>query len=437
MTDSETENTGSENTDEPNETPPRDVVNQAFAALGMFWGRFQEDRCLRVAASLSYTSLLALVPFIAITFAMLAAFPVFEGMREQVQSFVFENFVPEAGHVAGKYLDTFLDNAGKMTAVGIIGLAVTAIMLLGTIEGAFNIIFRVRRPRRLVPRLLVFWAIVTLGPLLLGASLSLSTYFYAASEWVGADMFQGVGGWLTKTLPTVMVMAGLTVFYLVIPNRPVRFVHALIGGVIGGLLFSFLRSGFGAFMSVSTTYQTLYGAMAIVPVFLIWMYLTWSVVLLGGVITAVLGERFNFVLGQGAGLKVRRIELAVTLLKVLHERAKRGGAMPFAELVREANADSGAVEMILEELFKAGFVESNEDSAWVMARDPSSATLYDVYQALGHTQDTENIDHEVERFTEIVVAAETARRDVLSKTLAYVLEKPTAASDDKVRSIKP
>jgi len=437
LTDAEVENTEAEKTDEPVGAPPRDIVNQAIAALSMFWVRFQEDRCLRVAASLSYTSLLALVPFIAITFAMLAAFPVFEGMREQVQSFVFENFVPEAGQVAGEYLDTFLANAGKMTAVGIIGLAVTAIMLLGTIEGAFNIIFRVRRPRRIVPRLLVFWAIVTLGPLLLGASLSLSTYFYAASEWVGTDMFQGFGGWLTKTLPTVMVMAGLTVFYLVIPNRPVRFIHALAGGVIGGLLFSFLRGGFGAFMSVSTTYQTLYGAMAIVPVFLIWMYLTWSVVLLGGVIAAVLGERLNFVLGQGSGMKVRRIELAVTLLKVLYERSKRGGAMPFADLVRGAGADSGAVEMILEELFKAGFVESNDDSAWVMARDPSSASLYDVYQALGHTQDTESIDHEVERFAEIVVAAEAARREVLSKPLSYVLEKTGTAPGDNIRSITP
>jgi len=414
-----------------------DVVNQAFNLLGTFFKRFQEDRCLRVAASLSYTSLLALVPFIAITFAMLAAFPVFEGMREQIQSFVFENFVPEAGHVAGEYLDSFLANTGKMTAVGIIGLAVTSVMLLGTIEGAFNIIFRVRRPRRIVPRLLVFWAIVTLGPLLLGASLSLSTYFYAAKEWVGADLFHGVGGWFAKSLPTLMVMAGLTVFYVVIPNRPVRFVHAVTGGVVGGFLFALLRSGFGAFMSVSTTYQTLYGAMAVLPVFLVWMYLTWSVVLLGGVISAVLGERRNLFNDQEAGAKVRRIELAVILLRLLFEQSKTGGAMPFPALVQQSKADSGAVELILEALCKAGFVEANEDSEWVLARDPGTATLYSVYQALGHTQDTETLGEAGDRFHSIVITAENARREVLGKTLAYLFESDPADSEGKVTSIKP
>jgi len=417
---------------------PRDIVNQGFTMLGTFWRRFGEDRCLRVAASLSYTSLLALVPFIAITFAMLAAFPVFEGMREQIQGFVFDNFVPEAGQVAGQYLEGFLANTGKMTAVGIAGLAVTAIMLLGTIEGAFNIIFRVRRERRIVPRLLVFWAIVTLGPLLLGASLSLSTYFYAATEWVGADLFQGFGGWITKTLPTFMVMAGLTVFYLVIPNRPVQIKHAAIGGVVGGFLFSVLRSGFGAFMSVSSTYQTLYGAMAVLPVFLIWMYLTWSVVLLGGVITAVLGERLNFVGGQEPGVKVKRIELAVSLLRLLDRRAKTGGAMPFTDLVAGSQADSGAVEMILEALFKAGFVESNDDSAWVLARDPRSASLYEVYEALGHTQDTEEMDSSSDRFQEIVVGAEAARREVLSQPLSYVFEEGSLGEGEgNVTSLKP
>jgi len=198
-----------------------------------------------------------------------------------------------------------------------------------------------------------------------------------------------------------------------------------------------LRSGFGAFMSVSTTYQTLYGAMAVLPVFLVWMYLTWSVVLLGGVISAVLGERRNLFNDQEAGAKVRRIELAVILLRLLFEQSKTGGAMPFPALVQQSKADSGAVELILEALCKAGFVEANEDSEWVLARDPGTATLYSVYQALGHTQDTETLGEAGDRFHSIVITAENARREVLGKTLAYLFESDPADSEGKVTSIKP
>ncbi|MGA0394795.1 MAG: YihY family inner membrane protein, partial [Rhodospirillales bacterium] len=146
--------------------------------IGFLWHRFVENDCLRLAASLSYTSMLAIVPLTAIAFSMLAAFPVFEGVREEFQSVLFKNFLPTSAEAMRDYFDQFVDNTAKLTAVGIIGLALIAVLLLGTIESALNSIFRVIRPRALLPRLLVFWALLTLGPLLLGASFSLSTYFF-------------------------------------------------------------------------------------------------------------------------------------------------------------------------------------------------------------------------------------------------------------------
>ena len=226
----------------------RDVTRQTEAmaknAAAFFpysWYRFSDDRCLRMAASLSYTSLLAVVPLTAIAFSMLAAFPVFEGVRGDFQAALFSNFLPQSADAMREYFDQFVANTAKLTAVGIIGLAVTAILLLGTIEADLNVIFRVPRPRALIPRLLVFWAVLTLGPLLLGASFSLSTYFFALTQWAGLDQGTGPLERLTRLLPTVISLITLTLFYMIIPNRPVALRAAVVGGTIAGLMLGLLR----------------------------------------------------------------------------------------------------------------------------------------------------------------------------------------------------
>ncbi len=227
----------------------RDVTRQteamaknAAAFFAYSWHRFSDDRCLRMAASLSYTSLLAVVPLTAIAFSMLAAFPVFEGVRGDFQAALFSNFLPQSADAMREYFDQFVANTAKLTAVGIIGLAVTAILLLGTIEADLNVIFRVPRPRALIPRLLVFWAVLTLGPLLLGASFSLSTYFFALTQWAGLDQGTGPLERLTRLLPTVISLITLTLFYMIIPNRPVALRAAVVGGTIAGLMLGLLGS---------------------------------------------------------------------------------------------------------------------------------------------------------------------------------------------------
>ncbi|MCW9034396.1 MAG: YihY family inner membrane protein [Alphaproteobacteria bacterium] len=352
-------------------------------ALGV-WKRFQEDRCLRVAASLSYTSLLALVPFAAIFFAMLSAFPVFEGVREQIQTFMFENFIPSSGAVAGEYFDKFMANTGKLTAVGSIGLAVTAVLMLATIEAALNVIFRVPVLRGIVPRFLVYWALVTLGPLLLGASLSLSTYLFAMSKFVGEDFTQTFGGYFTSALPTMMVMVALSLVYLVIPNKRVRLRHAIAGGITAGLLFAILRTWFGAYVAGGSAYTTIYGAMATIPVFLVWMYLTWSVVLIGAVLTAVLGENWqNRKTKVAEENPVPRLEHTLKLLGVLHQASlKEGGALTTKEIVENAKTTENSSENVLIALQLGKFVEKTQEEKWVLARNLEAATLFDLSEAM-------------------------------------------------------
>ncbi len=240
-----TEKGENEATEVPKTTKPAELATRSSPLrlseirlfVGYVWHRFGEDRCAAMASSLSYTSLLAIVPLTAIAFSMLAAFPVFEGVWGEFQKMLFSNFLPQSAEAMQDYFEQFVRNTAQLTAVGIIGLALTAILLLGTIEANLNAIFRVIHPRAMVPRLLVFWALMTLGPLLLGASFSLSTYFFAVTEWMGVDeSSMGVGN-LALLTPTLIVIAALGMFYVIIPNRPVAFRDAIVGAIIAGLLF--------------------------------------------------------------------------------------------------------------------------------------------------------------------------------------------------------
>ncbi len=259
-----------------------------FLAYG--WRRFVEDRCPSVAAALSYTSLLALVPLAAIVFAVLAAVPLFDGARESINGFVFDNFVPHTGEQIAATFDGFVDNAGELKALGIAGLVIPAFMLLATIEATFNRIFRVVRHRRLPSRLVVYFVVLTLGPVALGVSVSLATNVAAAASWAGFDGLSGLPWRLDWLGPALLIVAAFSVLYTVVPNREIAWRDAIAGGLCAGLLFSGLRWALGLYLENFPIYQTIYGALSAVPVFLIWMYLSWAAVLIGAVITATLSE---------------------------------------------------------------------------------------------------------------------------------------------------
>ncbi|MGE5145564.1 MAG: virulence factor BrkB family protein, partial [Candidatus Eiseniibacteriota bacterium] len=252
--------------------------------------RFVDDRCLRVAGELSYTTLLSLVPLLAVGLAMLSAFPVFAGMREDIQSFVFFNFVPAAGDVVQKQFSSFLENAGKLTAFGIVALGITALLLLNTIESAFNLIWREKRARPLIIRFLTYWAILTLGPLLIGSSIALSSYIFTLTKLIGIEAFTGPLGELVRLLPFLLLVLGLMALYVIMPARPARWRPALAGAVVAALLFEVLKHLFALYVTKFPSYEAIYGALAALPLFLIWMYLAWALVLFGAEVAASIPE---------------------------------------------------------------------------------------------------------------------------------------------------
>lgn len=348
--------------------------------------RFKEDNCLRVASSLSYTSLLAIVPLTAIAFSMLAAFPVFEGAREQFQAAMFENLLPSTAEATQEYFNTFVRNSTTLSAVGIVGLALTAVLLLGTIESAMNGIFRVVRPRALGPRLLVFWALITLGPLMLGASFSLSGYLFAATRWLGVDD-SGFGFIdVAAVLPTLMIVIAFSAFYLIVPNRPVDARGAVMGGIVAGVLFSLLRKIFGLYVTSIPTYQTVYGAVSAVPIFLVWMYASWTVVLFGASITAAFSE-WRSAAGRPGGDAVRpseRLRAALSILAMLYRASLSGTVVKRGKVLRETGFGEAAIDKLLVDLRAANMIE-NSRRGWVLCRDISTVTLFDLYDALGFT----------------------------------------------------
>ncbi|MEQ8666100.1 MAG: YihY family inner membrane protein [Rhodospirillales bacterium] len=401
-----------------------------FAAY--VWDRFREDRCWRMAAGLGYTSLLALVPLSAIAFAMLAAFPVFGGLREQFQDILFANLLPQSAEAMRTYFDQFIRNTTTLSAVGVIGLAATAILLLGTIEADLNAIFRVRRPRPLIPRLLVFWAVISLGPLVVGASFSLATYFFVATQWLQLDGPGGALGFLGVVAPSLIIILGLIAFYMVIPNRPVAFSSAAVGAIVAGVLFALLRRVFAWYVVEFPTYENVYGALSAVPIFLVWMYLSWSVVLLGAVLTASFNE-WHSAGGRPQPLDAAfgaRLRITARLLGALHEASrgdiiKRNGAgLGRRALLKATGISDVALDSLLVMLRRDGFIELGANKRWLLVRDLDNTTLGDLMATIGMDfsgRDDSNAP-ETAVLVEYLAKLETAQSDVLAAPLRKVLD---------------
>lgn len=252
--------------------------------------RFREERCAQAAASLAFTTLLALVPLLTVALVLISRFDLFSGLGEALRSFLLANLLPEkAGKVIATYALQFSQKTGRLTALGTGMLVVTAMLLMFSIDRVFGQIWRVRQPRPLLRRVLVYLGGLVLGPVILGACVAAATYLMTASLGLVNEPM-----WMTnlmlKILPVLLLAALCGLIYFAMPNRPVMPSHAVAGGVVAALGFALVQRGFGLYISAFPNYTLIYGAFATVPIFLVWLYLSWLVVLAGALTAAVLGE---------------------------------------------------------------------------------------------------------------------------------------------------
>lgn len=285
--------------------------------------RSSEDRIPQIAGSLTFTTVLALVPLFAVTFALFTAFPIFNSFRDALQSFLAGHLMPESvNDQIFKYLNLFASKAKGLTAAGLIALLVTSVATMMTIESVFNVIWRVPRPRPLAQRVLVYWSILTLGPLLFGASLSISSYVFSQSLSLVRTLPTGAE-WLLSLLPVGLTALGFTLLYTYMPHVRVDWRDALVGGVAAALAFELAKRGFAFYIQKFPTYTAVYGAFAAVPIFLLWVYLSWLVTLLGATLTAILPalRQGHFHHRQFPGSDLLDI---LTLLALLNEAREAG-----------------------------------------------------------------------------------------------------------------
>ncbi|MBS4097355.1 MAG: YihY family inner membrane protein [Sulfuricella sp.] len=341
--------------------------------------RFLADRCAQVAASLTLTTLLALVPIFTIAVTVFSAFPVFGEMMAQVKIFLLTNMVPNsAGKIIAVYMTQFSEKAARLTAIGIALLTVTALMLMLTINQAFNVIWRVRRPRPLLQRFLIYWAVLTLGPLLVGASLSLTSYLVSLSlGWVGeSPVLRMVPLNLT---PVLLTIAALTLLYLAVPNRTVKAVHALAAGAVAGVAFELMKKLFALYLTTFPTYTLVYGAFAILPIFLVWVYLSWLTILFGAVMAAALPYWHRSIRGH-ENTPAFQFAQALIALRVLYQAWLGGAALPLAEIQAHLQVGLDESEDILMRLEKAHWVSRTASHAWLLSCDPDALSVAEIFR---------------------------------------------------------
>lgn len=326
--------------------------------------RFLADRGANNAAALTYTTLFAVVPMMTVTFSMLSAVPAFQGTGEQIQAFIFRNFVPSAGEMVQEYLRNFTAQARQLTWIGVIVLAVTALLMLVTIEKAFNTIWRVRQPRRGVSSFLLYWAILSLGPILLGAGFAVSTYIASLSLLSGPDALIGA-----KTLlgfaPLLFSVAAFTLLYASVPNARVPVLHALLGGLFTAVLFEVAKALFGLYVQRFPGYQLIYGAFATVPLFLLWIYLSWLIVLFGAELVCNLSSS-----PQWRRRAMPRLLVVMGVLRVFHARQQSGLKVRHRDVQRQGwQLPEHEWEEVLEFLEQQQLVAPTSAGAWVLSRD--------------------------------------------------------------------
>ena len=254
-----------------------------------YYQRCNGDQITITAGYLSFVSLLSLVPLITVMLSVVSAFPVFTSVKDMLQEFVFSNFLPTSGEQVQNYINSFVDNASKMTAVGILFLVGVALSLISAIDKSLNQIWSVKEKRKMVISFAIYWMVLTLGPVFIGASVGATSYLISIAD----SITPGFSTFLIKLLPFAISTTAFALLYMTVPNTDVGIKPAFFGGVVAAVLFELTKRVFALYITSFPSYEVIYGALATIPILFLWVYLSWIVVLLGAEATVTL-EQFTW-----------------------------------------------------------------------------------------------------------------------------------------------
>ena len=349
-------------------------LQNAGPRLRYLINRFIEDRLNANAAALTFVSLFAFVPLLTVTLSIASALPAAGDIEAKLSDFLLQFLLPESSTQVVQYLSTFIDQARSLTVFGVGILLVTAVLMLRNIEKALNDIWRNRANRRPLQSFLLYWAVLSFGPAAIGLGLGVRAYLFAATnDWGGIQLF-GLGSILVGLMPFAISTIGLTALYAVVPNCQVPFRHALIGGVFAATTFTVARMVFTAVMAESS-YALVYGAFAAVPLFLLWIYVTWIIVLAGAVLAHSLSAFQTTEQAQTPPLMK-----ALDILYLFWRAQQQGRGIAELEIIRpnevlKDGIDADSWRRIRDVLINAQWLKRLDRGHYLLSRDLHEVTL--------------------------------------------------------------
>jgi membrane protein len=342
--------------------------------------RFLHDRLFHAAAALSYTTIFALAPLAMVVFGVLSAFSVFDQWSNQLTDYIFATFVPSAASSMKEQVASFRSNAGNLTVPGVIALIISLLVTLNSVETTFNAIWRVSASRPKLSRFLVYWTVLTLGALVAVASLAMSAQFFAL------PLFATEPGQVLQTIalnvtPLLIEVLAITAIYRVVPHRTIRLRYAVAGAVLATALLELVRWGLGIYLSSFDSYERIYGTVAAVPIFLLWIYLSWVAILLGASFASAMAA-FRY---QPAAMRLPVGYEFYALLRLLgrfDEARDEGRGLHSDQLLDlEPMLTDSLIQQILGQLSDINLLRRDEAGEWLLARDLDDMTLAELYEA--------------------------------------------------------
>jgi len=356
--------------------------------------RAAEEKLLQVASALTFTTVLAIVPLLAVALSLFTAFPLFQEFREALEDFLTNNLMPPAvSDNVMEYLNQFALQASRLTAIGGAFLVVTSVLLIMTIDKSFNDIWHVTRQRPLPQRVLVYWAVITLGPVVAGASLWATSFVARESLGLVRDVPEVVS-LAVSFVPVILTGLGFAALFVVVPNRRVYWRDALAGGFGSAIVLEAMKSGFAYYLTRFPTYTVIYGAFATLPIFLLWLYLSWLAVLFGATLAASvpLIRLGRWEINRQAGAAF--IDALGVLRLLRHAQGSRPPGRSAAAMAKRLHLHHEELNAVLEQLHDMGLVARTATDRWILACDPRTASLAPVFDRFLLDRGQERLRHD-------------------------------------------
>lgn len=391
-------------------TPRSSWIVRAGRVLRFSAERAGEEKLLQVASSLTFTTVLAIVPMLAVVLSLFTAFPVFQEFRVALEDFLANSLMPPSvSDNIMDYLNQFARQASRLTAIGGAFLLITSLLLIMTIDKAFNDIWHVTRQRPLRQRALVYWAIITLGPVVAGASLWATSFVARESLGLVRDVPEAVSV-AVSFIPLILTGLGFAALFVMVPNREVLWRDALVGGCVTAIVLEIMKSAFAYYLTRFPTYTVIYGAFATLPIFLLWIYLSWLAVLLGAILasSAPLIRLGRWDINRYPGAPFVD---AVDALRTLRQaQATNPPGLPANVLAAQLRLHQDELNEVLETLAEMGLATRSPEGLWVLtcdARQTSMAPVVDHF-LLDRSQPRVRNDPEILRVASAVISHQNA-----------------------------